>query len=52
MTVEAMVGCVIVLVSLGLLVGLTVWSHRAINRIAERDLKSVRDIVKDLRNGG
>jgi len=51
MNAETIAGTSIVVAALMLLVGLVAWSRRAIERIAERDLKSVRDIVKDFRNG-
>jgi len=51
MNAEAAIGSLIVVAALAVLLVLVVWSRRAINRIAERDLKSVRDIVKDFQNG-
>jgi len=51
MNAEAIVGTFIVVAALALLVGMVVWSRQAIERIARRRLKSVRDIVKDFQNG-
>ncbi len=51
MDFEAVIGCTIVAAALAILVTLVIWSRRTINRIAESDLKSVRDIVRDLENG-
>ena len=51
MDTETVVGIVIVVLALITVVVLVAWSRWAINRIADRDLKSVRDIIKDFENG-
>ena len=48
---RTIIGCGVLAASLCLLIWLVAWSRRAINRIAHHDLRSARDIVKELRHG-
>ena len=50
METDAIFGCVVVALALGLLVTLALWSCRMIDRIARRGYSSVRRILRDLRN--
>ena len=49
MSVDTLIGCVILAVALGLLVGLTLWCRRRIERIALSRSRSAREISKDFR---
>ena len=46
---DAIVGCVTILVALSTIIYLTLWSRRAIDRIADRAERSAREIVRDLK---
>jgi len=45
---DAVLGCVVLVAALGVMSGLVIWSRIAIDRIAEKKQKSVRDIVRGL----
>ncbi len=49
MDLDAVFGCIAVALSLGLIVGLVLWSCRSIDRIARKGLGSAREILKDKR---
>jgi len=50
MDADTVVGCVVIAAALGLILGLVVWSRRAIERIARNGKgSSAREIMKDLR---
>ena len=51
MDIDLTVGCILIVSALATLIGLVAWSHRIINRIAERKLESARDIMRDLSDG-
>lgn len=44
MSTDSLIGAIIVFVSLGILVGLVVWSRRTINFIADKRLSTAREI--------
>ena len=46
---DAAIGIAILVLSLGALVALTLWSRRTIGRIATRRLRSLREILRDRR---
>jgi len=46
---DAILGWMLVAGALSLITYLVLWSRRTINRIAERGLRSARQIVKELR---
>ncbi|MBN2372576.1 hypothetical protein JXL19_02150 [bacterium] len=48
MEIDAIFGVIIIAGSLGLVVYLTFWSRHTIDRIASKNLGSVREILKDL----
>lgn len=52
MSTDAVVGCVVIVVSLAVLVYLVLWSRRTINRISRSNSRSAREIGRDLRRGG
>jgi hypothetical protein len=52
MDTETIVGCVVIVASLGLLTYLVLWSRRAINRIARSRSRSAREIDRELRGDG
>ncbi len=45
---DTLVGCLMIAGALVVLTALTLWSRRAIRRIAERGSPSLREILKDL----
>lgn len=45
---DTVIGCVVIAGALVVLTALTLWSRRAIRRIAERGSSSLREILKDL----
>jgi hypothetical protein len=45
---DVIIGCILVLASLGVMSALLVWSRRTIDRIAVRGLRSAREIEKEL----
>ena len=49
MSVDAIIGCAVLVAALGLLVGLTLWCRRRIERIALSRSRSAREISKDFR---
>ena len=51
MEVDAVMGCAVLAVALGTMLGLVWWSRGIIHRIEKKNLQSVRDIMKDLDNG-
>jgi len=48
---DVVIGGVVVVTALALLVGLALWSRRIIERIADKKLGAMRDIMRDM-NGG
>ena len=52
MDFETIAGVAIIVVAVAINLYLVLWSRRAINRIADKELNSARDIVRDLRDGG
>ena len=51
MTCDIIIGCVLVILSLGAIIALVMWSRRSINRIACEQHQSARDIVRERNNG-
>ena len=49
---DIVIGVVVVVAVLVVMSALTLWSCRAITRIADKKLFSARDIVRELKNGG
>jgi len=52
METDAILGCVVIAVAIGLMIGLVWWSRRTINWIARNGYGSARQILRDLRSGG
>ena len=52
MTLDAIVGCIVIVAALGVIISLVLWSRRRINRIAGTGYRSAREIVKDSHRGG
>ena len=50
METDAIIGSVVVVVALAVITALVAWSRRTINLIADRNLKSARDITRELSN--
>ena len=50
MQTDSLVGGAVVILALAFIVYLVAWSRRAIEKIAARDLRSVRDIVRELKD--
>lgn len=46
---DMILGCILTAVSLGVVVGVTLWCRGAINRIAEKGERTAREILKDSR---
>jgi len=47
---DALIGFIVIVASLGLIVGLVIWSRRAIERIARKGgISSAREIMRDMR---
>ena len=51
MNLNMIIGCVIIAVGIGFMTYLVVWSRKTIQKIAEKDLNSAREIIGDFRNG-
>ena len=51
MDMDGIFGWIIIAVALIFVTYLVVWSRTTINRIANKKLRSIREIVKDLNNG-
>lgn len=51
MDTSTVIGSVVILVSTGIYLGLYVWSCRRINTIADKQLHSLRSIMKEFRDG-
>jgi hypothetical protein len=51
METDAILGCIIVAISVIVMIALVFWSRRTINRIARNGGGSVREILRDLRSG-
>ena len=47
-----LIGTAVALLALGLVIGAYSWSVRIINRIDRRELTSLREIKRDMRDGG
>ena len=47
MDLDIVFGCIAVALSLGLIVGLVLWSRRSIDRIARSGPSTAREILKD-----
>ena len=52
METDAIVGCVVIVIVLGLIVLLVWWSRRTINWIARTGSRSARKIMRDVNRGG
>ena len=48
---DTVIGIVLLVVSLCSILALTLWSRRLIDRIAAREAKTAREILKELGNG-
>jgi len=48
MSFDAALGCMIILAAVALLVGLTLWNRRIIERISRRGPTSARQIIKEM----
>ena len=48
METDAILGCIVLAFSLGLITYLTFWGRRTIDRIASKGLSTAREIVKEL----
>ncbi len=48
---DALIGIILVALSLGLMIGLTLWSRRSINRTARDGYPSARTVVRTRRRG-
>ena len=51
MSAEALLGCVLIGLSVAAQLLLVFWSRRRINRIADRKLQTARDIVRGMGHG-
>ena len=51
MDTDTLIGCIAVAGAVGLVTYLVLWSRRAIDRIAQSDSSTAREIVKELRGG-
>lgn len=51
MDTDTVVGVIALIVSVVTMVGLTLWSRGRINRIAEKEATSARELLKELRDG-
>lgn len=49
---DLLVGCALLALALGLLVGLVFWSRRRIERIAARGARTLRETLKGRDGGG
>ena len=48
---DIILGGIIIFLGLGFITYLTIWSRRTIERIANKKLNSIREIIKELHNG-
>lgn len=48
---DALIGVILIALSLGLMIGLTLWSRRSINRTARDGYPSARTVVRTRRRG-
>jgi len=51
-TLDIMIGCAVLLASLGTLTFFFLWSRRAIDRIAEKGAGSAREVTRELNGDG
>ena len=51
MDLNTIIGVILVVASLGLIVGLVLWSRRAINRISRGGPRSARSIIREFQQG-
>ena len=51
MNTDIAIGCVVVAAAVGLVTYLVLWSRRTIDRIAQSDSSTAREIVNELRGG-
>lgn len=51
MEADAVLGCLVLVATLVAITALVIWSRMSIDRIAEKNLRSVREIVRGLGNG-
>lgn len=51
MDTDGVIGIILIALSLGAITGLVLWSRRAIHLIGKKDLKSAREIERELGNG-
>jgi len=50
MDADIVTGIVVLVLALGVLTGLVLWSRRIIERIASSDAKTAREILRELRD--
>ena len=48
METDAIIGSVLVVLALAIITALVMWSRKTINLIADKNLKSARDITREL----
>ena len=48
---DTILGIIILILGLGLLTYLVIWSRNTINSIANKKLNSIREIIRELHNG-
>ncbi len=51
MDADGIAGWIIIAAALGFITYLLIWSHSMIERIANKKLRSIREIMKNLHNG-
>ena len=49
MDIDTLIGIILVVCALSAITLLVLWSRRTINRIADKNLRSLREIMKDRR---
>jgi len=52
MNYEALIGCAVSALALGIITGLVLWSRRTMNLIRKKNLGSARAIVHELNKNG
>ena len=48
MDADAVIGCTVVVFALAAITGLVIWGRKTIDLIADKNLKSARDITREL----
>ena len=51
MDLNAVIGAAVIAAGIGFMTYLVLWSRKTIQKIAEKDLNSAREIIGDFRNG-